>query len=222
MNITIVMGAAGAGKSTFTQLAKVCDFNTISISTNLHMVVNFLCKTKNHENVHVLFNDYLINKLKYDFSDEEAYIISRDSIEYIRTHKPIMHNGSRRNYLQHIGTEIMRGIKPDCHIDSVVNYMVENDNNTPWVVESVRFVNEIEKLRSIADRFTPLVIRRIDSEPLTADTCNHVSEKEWLSWVKENNLKTCSIQTIENNGSKLKFISDSVSFLRFISPETSM
>jgi len=209
MNIIAVMGGAGSGKSTFSTIGTLYQWNTEQVGVGLKKIDKYIYKT--FTDIPSLTETFINNPVEILESgvvtsslSQEQIKVMKDWFEEIKMFYPkmyfrdfinivseglnwynntpiIVHNGKRRNALQYIGTYMRDKYSPDIHIDGVVNYIYQT-NYQNWVISSVRYLNEIEALQRASQSFKVVLING-SREPLTEEASQHPSETEWKSWI---------------------------------------
>jgi hypothetical protein len=213
--IIAVMGDAGSGKTTFTNTGEMYGWKRQQMGVGLKQIEAIAYEAYHKGLLTIdMFDFLMLEGEKVDMIDtylKEAGKTNETSsstliedvlnkaLDYYVQNGINYHNGIRRAALQYIGTEIMRKqYGEDVHINGIIKWLKTQEGD--FIIESVRFVNEIEKLRDYADKFYPVVIERQDREPLGEKESQHRSETEWKQWSNKN-----EVITITNDGTIFNF-----------------
>jgi hypothetical protein len=209
------MGQAGAGKSTFGALASLAGWNVIETGRGLKAIENFCYGIWAHfrdiSDISTYYRIYVEPYYK-TISLTDFQFLSNSMSAWYDNNELVIHNGNRRNALQYLGTDIMRNkYGSDIHIDGILNY-IEHIHSYLWVIESVRFINEINAINQFSKSYG-VVIERNDREYLPEKESNHASEQEWQNYVLDNE---SLITKISNDSSKIEFICKVANYIRSI------
>lgn len=224
--IIAAMGDAGSGKSLFATVAALCGFQRIEMGCYLKKMetglyhIHEASLTKNCMLSSDIMAELKLAREVYGLTEDQVADVTEQFLWYVEENEPYIHNGLRRNYLQYLGTEIMREtLGQDCHIKAILNH-IDNSAEDKWIVESVRFVNEIESLResaggSILDKgkFGLYVIKRDSREELKPDAAKHPSEVQWKKWLEVPANSRIAFDII-NDGTKAQFVKQSADMIQ--------
>ena len=183
------MGAAGAGKSTFADIGKLYGWQTCSVSDGLRFLDADLCalskQPEDRLNKEVLGYIFSTN-LFYPTLKTDDFIDMWNANKHLYSqYQHIVHSNKRRKILQELGTYMREHYNPTIHVDGMIHWM-KTRGGDDWIVSSVRYVNEIERLKSLGE-YIPVIIERSNVEPLPLECQTHSSENEWKEWAKNNN-----------------------------------
>ena len=143
--IIAISGRKGSGKTTISNHLIQKGFEKISFATELKRLVAYLY------NIDVAWlsdpikkEEILKEPLIWDehMAAQMANLIGA-STKLNSTHKQFI---SIREALQYIGTEVLRSYDNDFHVKSLIKYI---DSNKNYVLDDVRFKNELKLLKSI-------------------------------------------------------------------------
>lgn len=162
-NAIIFIGAAGAGKDT----AAAAVLEAVPGSRNLKFAE--------------ALKDVCARVYGWDRERLDSDLDYKESPAYYASGRPCVVSGrgevqTRRQLLQHIGTDLFRGMNEDVWL----NAALEGVHNSPpcplWVATDTRFNNEVEFIREQFDRtYVVRVVR--ESAKAGTDASRHASEQ---------------------------------------------
>lgn len=204
--IILVMGKAGAGKSTFAKVGEqFYGWSHVEMANRLHQLEKliYLQVTTSWSANRITEMGQLYPNIK----DKEMIDICNDMECWYEDNAVVEHNNKRRNALQYLGTEIMRHkYGEDVHCIPIIAdiYSAHSEN---VVVSSVRFFQEIDTLTELAIKPYAVVIDR--QTDLDKNLSTHQSENEWQLWCVNNQDK---FNVIRNEGTLSSFLHDCAHF----------
>lgn len=142
---------------------------------------NYVVYTR--ENLKTLFDGFLLK-------EGEDYNVQQHLVPHVGK---VMR--SPREILQYVGTEIMRNVDLNIHVNVTLK---KKDPNALTLITDMRFPNEFENLQATgADNFLPVYVKNLDAEA-RASTDAHLSERLF-----EKFKNSCLL--VENNGTMQEF-----------------
>lgn len=205
--VIAVLGDAGTGKSLFTKVGhSLFNWPKIEMGKGLKKIEEYAFAVHNVGSIFAGHNWKTIDELcEFYFptiNRDQMMALVNEMVIWYDDNEVHLHNQLRRNALQHLGTTLMRGrFGEDVHINAIRD-VIRRSISDRYIVESVRFKNEIEGLGD-ADHFLPVVVTRPTAVPLAGADAQHVSETDWKEWVTGNHPKCLHLI---NDGSKVDFI----------------
>lgn len=138
-------GKIGSGKSSIADMLVGEGWVRLSFATRLKEIVAWLIGVRPEE----------INSLKnvratYSFGTAPCIYIARETGLPLEKIEPLLAGRvffNVRSVLQYIGTDVIRVIDPDWHCRTVRDWIL-SDQGKNYVIDDLRFMNELEMVRS--------------------------------------------------------------------------
>lgn len=175
-----IIGLCGRKQSGKTELANICktEFENVKIFSFGNALKNLCAELLNITYAELNEIKNISNKFSIKPNDRWINIInSRTGIMKSLIKETIKDTEftSVRMMLQIIGTNLIREYKPDWHVNTLINEIIEYDKKSIIIVDDCRFANEKKALESLGAKMY-FIIR-----PTNLNVSNHESEKG-LKW----------------------------------------
>lgn len=173
-------GRKESGKSVLANICKDYGYEVTRFAEPLKQLVSELIYVKRED----------LDKLKtvvknYTFQDMDCHFISEETKIPIHSVKEVLKGKSFptvRDLLQVIGTDLIRSYNPNWHVDKTFEFITSEENKEKnFVIDDVRFPNEVEMLRKLGGTYWFVVRPKVDN------VSNHESEKS-LKWQDFDNI----------------------------------
>jgi len=166
-------GRIGSGKSVLASICEKYGFKKIYFALPLKQLVADLIKVKLEE-INDLKNvekNYNFNKIDYFFLSKETGI----SAKIIEEEMSKVEFKTVRQLLQFIGTDLIRKYQKNWHVNKIREIIKKNGNDINYVIDDVRFKNEIDLVKELGGDCWFIIRPKIDN------VSNHESEVS-ITW----------------------------------------
>lgn len=166
-------GRIGSGKSVLASICEKYGFKKIYFALPLKQLVADLIKVKLEE-INDLKNvekNYNFNKIDYLFLSKETGI----STKIIEEEMSKVEFKTVRQLLQFIGTDLIRKYQKNWHVNKIRDIIKKNGNDINYVIDDVRFKNEIDLVKELGGDCWFIIRPKIDN------VSNHESEVS-ITW----------------------------------------
>ena len=157
--MAILIGLCGRCRGGKTELANICvelGYEKLSFATHLKKLVADLLKCNIEE-----VNQLKTANFNYICDEFDCKHISKECIIPLQFVEELMLNkefNNTRQMLQYIGTNVIRKYNNNWHVDKT-REILRNNPNTNFVIDDVRFENEVQLINEFNDNEKTFVIR---------------------------------------------------------------
>ena len=138
-------GKIGSGKSSIADMLVGEGWVRLSFATRLKEIVAWLIGVRPEE-----INSLKNVRAKYSFGTAPCIYVARETGLPLEKIEPLLADRvffNVRSVLQYIGTDVIRAIDPDWHCRTVRDSIL-SDQGKNYVIDDLRFRNELEMVRS--------------------------------------------------------------------------
>jgi hypothetical protein len=181
MRIVGLAGNMGAGKTTVANwLVENYGYTKVSLATPLKQIANLMRMDETlYEGIRLANSVMGLSPIgSFDLEGELG-----ESRQYLENINGLYSQSKQREFLQFLGTDVMRANSPDCfaiYLLNKIGYLHYRKGITNFVVDDVRFLNEAGKIMDIS--YSKLITLQISEEKqrerIEILGGDHTSEKE--------------------------------------------